>query len=282
MDNFDVLYHYTTLGTFEKIVKNGYMAMFDIVKSNDPLEGKFAIKSIKDAYKKIRTYENLSEDRLSNLQRAYHAFLDEVESYGRLQNIICSLSFCIPTHNLLLWRTYGDNGKGIAIGVGKSELEKFNNYANFEFRKVEYKSKDDYSAMAKEMLLCVSKMSKNDALTKIYAFYIDGYFIKELYNSDEEEYRLIFKGIDLTNYTLPSTGEKIDNVEMLVTSNDDMKVFYKLSIQKNAGEINESFLKINNVLIGPNCKSNVQEIRLLLRLHDVNDYSIMQDDISMR
>ncbi|WP_294412114.1 DUF2971 domain-containing protein [uncultured Ruminococcus sp.] len=282
MKNLEVLYHYTTLGTFEKIVKNGYLAMFDIIKSNDPLEGKFALDALKSAYDAICINDDLAIDKLTMLKDSYHAFLEAVESFGKLRNVVCSLSFCKPTHKLLLWRTYGDNGKGIAIGVGLTELEKFNELEHFEFRKVEYKSKNDYILIAKQMLLKAAEMSEINAFNEIAAFYYNGYFIKESYNSDEEEYRLIFKGIDLNNYILPSCGDKIENVEMLATSNNDMKIFYKLSICKTTKDNLEPFIIINNISIGPNCKCMPQEIRMLLRLHDIDDHAIMRDDISMR
>ena len=35
----DLLYHFTSLEGFERIIKNGYLAMTDIIKSNDPAEG---------------------------------------------------------------------------------------------------------------------------------------------------------------------------------------------------------------------------------------------------
>lgn len=282
MCDLEVLYHYTTLSTFEKIIKNGYFAMFDILKSNDPLEGIFSITAIKDAYANICLSDELDDEKLLNMRTIYHDFLDEVESFGKLHNVICSLSFCKPNHKLLLWRTYGDNGKGIAIGVGKIELEKFNNYDNFEFKKVEYKSRKDYTNIAKELLIEVASMSKEAGLSKLNSFYNESYFIKEAYNSDENEYRLIYKGVDLENYILPSTGEKIPNVEMLVSENNDMKIFYQLVIHKNTNDNQNPFLKINDIIIGSNCLSKEQEIRLFLRLHDIDDCSIFKDDVSMR
>ena len=36
--DWQVLYHYTSLKSFERIIKSGYISLNDIIKSNDPAE----------------------------------------------------------------------------------------------------------------------------------------------------------------------------------------------------------------------------------------------------
>lgn len=52
LTEWQVLYHYTSLKSFERIVKNGYISLNDIIKSNDPAEGFFAFAALKEAYSK--------------------------------------------------------------------------------------------------------------------------------------------------------------------------------------------------------------------------------------
>ena len=43
-----LLYHYTSLKSFCEIIRNRQFRLFDITKSNDPLEGIFLIDAIKE------------------------------------------------------------------------------------------------------------------------------------------------------------------------------------------------------------------------------------------
>lgn len=58
-DQYPILFHYTSLNSFEKILTNGSLKLFDITKSNDPQEGLFVLDCLEAAFKDLpKIYTN--------------------------------------------------------------------------------------------------------------------------------------------------------------------------------------------------------------------------------
>lgn len=129
------LYHYTSLKSFERIIKSGYISLSDIIKSNDPAEGFFAFDVLKEAYKSLYHDDAIDKETYDKLHRAYFDFSENETAFGRFQHTMLSISFCEPELPLALWRCYGDNGKGIAFSISKNRLIELGKKITLDFQK---------------------------------------------------------------------------------------------------------------------------------------------------
>lgn len=111
-----ILYHYCSLETFEKIIKNHTIRFSDITKSNDSDEIKFTINCYYNYLK--RKYNNCYNCDLVN------RFLENQIDFSR--NNEKTYCFCLSGAKDLLsqWRGYASNG-GIAIGFNYNKLNRF-------------------------------------------------------------------------------------------------------------------------------------------------------------
>ena len=107
----DILYHYTSLETFLKIIESGKIRLTDLAQSNDALEGKYILNRL------------VAEIQKSNIPASFHSVLvnvlEEHVSYTR------ALGFCMSEEadQLSQWRGYGDDGQGVCLGFNRYELE---------------------------------------------------------------------------------------------------------------------------------------------------------------
>lgn len=147
--NWQVLCHFTSLQNFEIIAGNGYTALSDVTKSNDPAEGG-ALEALKAALQSLDESKKICKQTYPKLHKAYFDFASCEMAFKRLQQIVLSISFCEPEFPLALWRAYGDNGIGVSFGVSKEQLEKIGTSDGFAFWKIEYLSVEDMQRKAEQ------------------------------------------------------------------------------------------------------------------------------------
>lgn len=294
---WQVLYHYTTVETFYKIVQSGEFRLFDITKSNDPLEGIFAINMLEKAYDELYRNKKLTKSKYKLAHRAFFLFNEDVFGFGRLKELIMSASFCIPEHELYLWRCYGDNGKGVAIGVDVDMLKQIADETDgMTFQKIEYLSDSAMLERAEQFWVeCLAVYTDDESediiycdyedkrllsiIEKIKSFYLAGYFIKNIANQDENEYRLIYTAGDLTEYCIPAIGPAVCEGIDFISTQDDLKAYYAIQARKTA-ERNQF---ISNVALGPLCNIKGIEANIFLKRHNLEDCSVYHGStISMR
>lgn len=267
-----VLYHYTSLKSFERIIKSGYISLNDIIKSNDPAEGFFAFDALKEAYKSLYHDDRIDKETYDKLHRAYFDFSGNETAFGRFQHTILSISFCKPELPLALWRCYGDNGKGIAFSISKNRLMELGKKDNFRFSKIEYLTQDEMVDMAKEFWLENHEKSEEELFKQLGDFYIRGYFVKRKENEYEREWRLVYTGINLEEYCLIPRSVP-DEVDVFMRE-DDMVAFYKIPIRPDR--------LIEHIYIGPQCKITYNEMKLFLSKYEVKHNGVLSDGIVMR
>ncbi len=282
-DNF-ILYHYTSLEGFYRIITSGAIALCDVIKSNDPAEGEYALEMMKKAYKKMRGDEEINDADYKKLHIAFFEFLEEEKISGRLQQAILSLSLCQPEVPLALWRTYGDNGRGVAIGIAKEKLREIGEKPGFEFRQVEYLDEEEmlkkYMKFWKEQLQDRNDITQdeNDKLKEaIRKQYMEGYFIKRQENAFEKEWRLVYRELNLQEYsTIKVLTDKLKISEELdaYMKQDDMVIFYKLAIKDEQ--------IINTIMLGPQCKITYNEIQWFLQKYGIKVCGLGKDISIMR
>ena len=146
-----LIYHYTTVDTFLKILESKAIWASDLSKMNDPQEFTIGIELVKNIY-----------------QEKFPEFLHWFESdrFVGLDNeqLLLGCSFSENPDDLSQWRAYGDDGKGVVIGINRSILSACNTLtipsfyeedertASFvHFHKVIY-SKQEFENSVKELL----------------------------------------------------------------------------------------------------------------------------------
>lgn len=270
--DWEVLFHYTSLMNFERIIRNGYIALCDIIKSNDPAEGYFAFDALKHAYRELYQEEVIDRNTYDKLHRVYIDFSEGEKAFGRLQHAILSLSFCEPDLSLALWRSYGDNGKGICFSVSKEQLMRIGKEKDFKFAQIEYLSEKSMNKKAKEFWLENCKKTEDEIVKQVAEFYLNGYFIKRFENHYEREWRLAYTGLFFENYCLfpKSVPKEID----AFMRDNDMVTYYKLPIKPNQ--------LIQQIYVGPQCKVTYNELTMFLSKHEVKHYGVLRDSVVMR
>lgn len=284
MENNKLVFHFTSMSAFTKIIKGGAFYLFDITKSNDPLEGKFVVNALKKAYGYLRQTEKITQSQYTLAHRAFFDFAETISAFDRLDNLILSASFCMPNHELSLWRSYGDGGKGVAIGISTEKLSQIASATKgMAFQKIKYLSQKEMEQCAEEFWIrelseykCYSEkeIENPERLLeeKLRKFYFDGYFIKHDANKDEEEYRLIYHhAIKLSNYCLPGCGPNVDaNIDFQETV-DNLKAYYKIDIKKT--EKREQLME--RIFLGPLCRANKNEISMFLSKYCVGECAVL-------
>lgn len=270
--DWQALYHYTSLKSFERIIKSGYISLNDIIKSNDHAEGFFAFDALKEAYKLLYRNDRIDKRTYEKLHKVCFDFSGSKTAFGRFQHAILSISFCEPELPLALWRCYGDNGKGICFSISKKRLTELGEKDNFRFARIEYLTQNEMLDRAKEFWLVNSQKSEDELHKELENFYINGYFIKRKENEYEREWRLAYTGINLNEYCLIPCSVS-DEVDMFMRD-DDMVDFYKIPIRHEQ--------LIEHVCIGPQCRITHNEMKMFLSKYKVECCGVTSDDIVMR
>lgn len=269
---WEVLYHYTSLESFDRIIHSGYLAMSDIIKSNDPAEGVFAVDALKEAYHALRDEDEINVDEYNRFREAFFEFSEDEFCFGRAQQAVFSISFCEPEWCLALWRTYGDNGRGVALGIAKDRLQLIGQRQYFKFAKIEYLDNNIMLDRAKQFWRNHKTDSPEELQDALQKYYVNGYFLKRSENSYEREWRLIYTGLNLRDYSLlpPDVPKEIDGY----VRRDDLVLYYKLPINEER--------VIDYIFTGPQCKITNNEMRLLLKKQGVQYCSVSHDETVMR
>jgi hypothetical protein len=107
-----LIYHYCSTNTAEQIIRGGKLWFSDITKMNDPKEYEHG-------------FELLKSSSLIN-----SSVLNQIQMGQQFQ--IFSASFSTESDCLTLWRLYGDNSKGVAIGFDRDELQQTSLFSRYE------------------------------------------------------------------------------------------------------------------------------------------------------
>jgi len=109
------LFHYTDLEGVEGILGSKSLWMSKFTASNDISEISLAITH----------FQNFVESRVAALDADEAAFLHEAAAQldGFRRTNICLASFCEQPDLLSQWRSYGNDGRGIALGFNTATLQ---------------------------------------------------------------------------------------------------------------------------------------------------------------
>lgn len=120
----DVIYHYCSLDTFSKIVQNRTIRLSNIFKMNDYSEVLHVLEPLQRMLEKEFDNEPFSfcYMNVSGKDAFIHLVADikkDIEADKYLTYIAC---FSETDDDLYQWKAYGDDGKGVAIGLDGKRL----------------------------------------------------------------------------------------------------------------------------------------------------------------
>lgn len=121
-----ILYHYTSVGTLLKILDNSVdnKICFRATHAkffNDPYEYKLAVLFLKQSMVKYEKENNIKNGQSSIFNK------NSLERLGVASGDPFMLSLSENSDDLTMWRTYGADGKGVAIGIDREMLDNYSN-----------------------------------------------------------------------------------------------------------------------------------------------------------
>ena len=265
-NKWDQIYHFTSLKNLERIARTGYIALTDVTKSNDPSEGIYVLETLKQSYQKLWRDGEITEKQYLRLHQLFFDFVENEKTGGRLQQMVLSLSFCEPDMPLALWRAYGDQGRGAAIGIAKEKLEQIGQRRGFRFQQVQYYDEKELIYRQQEFWRTHLGDTDESLQAALSEQYICGYFTKREENSYEKEWRLIYTGFSMKNYNMPRLEPEIPDELDAYAKGDDLVFYYKLPV--NQGRL------IEHIRLGPQCKVKAGEMLAFLKRHHIPNMGV--------
>jgi hypothetical protein len=137
----DILYHYTSISTLLKILDSDPEQKICVWAThakyfNDPYEYNLAISLLKRSLSRFEKENSKKGNKSEKLSKK------AISSFGIIAGSPFILSLSENADDLTMWRTYGTNGEGVAIGFDKKELQLYaesQNITNTRLLKCEYR-----------------------------------------------------------------------------------------------------------------------------------------------
>ena len=294
-----VLYHYCSVNTFVSVVKNSNLWLSDAEKTNDTTEMKCLFSKINEVIDQALTLYKSDYSRQVLLQAkdfAFRATENLLTKKAHIVKDIKSFLACFSEADDLLsqWRGYGNNGRGMAIGFNAELFRGFVNNSYFTLTKVIYDQEDTLkflhtaidepikyaieSSIDKETGQYNEEKLRMSIHLLIFSIWQEGFLYKNEAFREEREWRLFRKlqsynysdreGIDDHGFADYLEGFFISNEKNLGgftrsplkfrCTDDDMRVYFELGFEKCKKDI------IKEIVIGPKCKIEPLDIKLLL------------------
>ncbi len=287
IENSEIVYHYTTLESFISIIESQSFHFTNLNYLNDRKEYDHGVEIILDTLK-LHAQNEASDSKLKIL-----TYIDQnLESVHKSSRYIS----CFSKNGDLLsqWRSYGNQGKGIAVGFKTSDLEYFDggyvNCFNIEYRE-EYQRKIIYEII--QIILDYFENIKNSidwigynyelliskSIVKILEEFISNF--KDPSFDEEKEFRL--------EYKIDGNINENDNSKLFFRSNGSLIIpFYKIEyVDKNDTlSIQSKYKKlpIEKIIIGPSLdyELNKNSIEIFLSKLGYKNIEIIQSKIPYR
>ena len=247
MEQPEYLYHYTTMSALFGMLNNLDEKNDDSIRfwashisyMNDPAEYNFFISALSNA---VFRYE-----KLHGLSKRYFRLKQAYDTIGALAGDFYILSLSENQDNLSMWRAYGSNGQGVAIGFKTKDLKSIDIQKENEcdLKKIEYFDYEEligqFDKMEIEKIykeLGKAKMEIDKAILEKRIVY------KDISYADEREWRIIkqctecnFREksgliVPYTEINIPMGA--IDHIYIGPCANDQLS---RLSLSKMLGKI---------------------------------------------
>lgn len=311
-----VFYHYCSVDTFLSIINNNNIWLSDAEKTNDYTEMKWLFSKIHEtveqallSYRKFFSEEVILKSKKLTYQIAENLLNKKAPIVTNSKSFLSCFS---ESGDLLSqWRAYGNDGNGIAIGFNPSIFEKFTDESYYIMSKVIYSDKDilefmhsaideplkwaiESSISSKTKELDEMELAVNISLL-VYSLWQEGPIYKHNSFIEEQEWRLFRSlqsgnfdycdGVDDYGYAHFLEGFFNSNEKYLGeftrgslkfrSVNNDIRLYFELGFEKCKKEI------IKEIIIGPKCKIEAFDLKLLLAKNKYID-DIYSDSIIIK
>lgn len=308
-DTKDLLWHYCSNDTFIEILKHQTIRLSDITKSNDYMELMCVLNPLKKMVEDKNSCvvqlgsaigtliggaigswfikpENKDEYWNNLLSKESKKWTDNKalqEHLARFTERIdgCVWGFCLTRNedDLNMWRGYGNNTSGIAIGFKKSELIKLcdhcrtSNFGRIGLLSVHY-DKDKAKAIALDSfnklfaktqeLRDLNENEKNNAMSEIFAdLGVTLATCKDSGFKSENEVRIILSSVNIDNFEGLKVDYGIKNNK--IVSYIDIDIINDEAIQK--------------ICIGPKNGNSVEDIERVLKHYHCENIKVEKSSI---
>jgi hypothetical protein len=168
----NLLYHYTSISTLLKILdvkeKENLIVYATHAKYfNDPYEYQLAISLLKRSmfrYENEHSIENRKSEKFDK---------KDVSTFGYIAGYPFILSLSENSDDLTMWRTYGSDGKGIAIGFDKKMLQDYSeskDVKNTKLLRCEYRENAVLKGLTKYWTAVYDGINFNGGKTTLSSF----------------------------------------------------------------------------------------------------------------
>lgn len=255
MESKKIYYHYCSVETFFNIMQTSTLRLGNPLSMNDYSEVIWFLKLIKNYADKKWIYQNISKKW----------FLIESIIKDITQEIEFPYILCLSKKNDVLsqWRSYADDGKGVAIGINVDNLLKFSNLLSgneiiYEPQKqieiINNKNIDGFlDEIEREFLNNNIKNLHNKVRTLISHLLTEAVVCKNPKFQEEDEYRILCNPVDFN-----PEERKISRVKFR-TNNECILPYREIYFNKI------KYSLIENITIGPKSLLNDRNLWLFLK-----------------
>lgn len=304
-ENSGVVYHYTSLDTFLKLldgIKNGYFQFHgsDILSMNDPTEfihgfielWRILPKIEDDYYDKVRNNPNHFQIDVKTLDDKFRLskMWDDKNNGISCEKMISDyvnamhesillpfvVSFSCQKDFLPMWSTYGDGGHGIALGI---DIQAY----YIKKRSVFGKTLFDISNYNENELHSVLVSYDNISVSHPLALYVQSFLYTYLKNvqeaiDDEAKIARLEEGTIRNIFIFSSAliKNKVYSYEeesrLLCNCSDVKDVHFKINANQNVVpyiHVNIPVSKLKDIILGPCCDEESTRLMLTTRLNQL-------------
>lgn len=249
--NNKIYYHYCSVDTFYNILQTGTIRFGNPLNMNDSAEIIWLLEMVKDFVLKRGGYNSILEDwnLIENISKTL------------LQEMDCPYIFCLSKEKDVLsqWRSYANDGKGVAIGFNVDFIE---TYYSLYGAEVIYDREKQYDILSRKIsdnilrnLNVAVKDGNRDEIyrkSKILVSYIlqDAIMCKNPAFREEKEYRL---------YCGYRKNKEKDVSDIKFRLNDCSIIPFRELYFKN-----NEYRLIENIVVGPKSSINNRNLWLFL------------------
>lgn len=234
------LYHYTDLEAVKGILTSKSLWLSKFTSTNDISEIKLAIGHFRDFVEREARQVEDEEGRL------LHDAAESFEDFRRVN--ICLASFCEERDLLSQWRSYGNDGRGVALGFSSASLQALADRPKLNLYRCVYDPKD-HRRIAADLVAMLLKTyrrarpgtaARREALLAQFRslFLHVAPVIKDHKFGEEREWRLVSKPL------------AIDDPAMIpVMKGNQASVKYAVGLSAGRGAVPSEI--ISRAVIGP-------------------------------
>lgn len=304
-------YHYTSITSLYKIVKNKTLLLSGVQSLNDMEEASYSVESFENDFKTL--YAKKKDSSVSFLyEQVFLPKKDEFEKLAAPEIDPFVFSLSAKRDSLAHWDRYADSRRGVCIGIDVSKLQKLPvvSYGFVQIHPIIYKNEERLEYLCAELMQRRKSFEKSynaseetkDLLCKEmgYTFVSDlyrqmKYFVKNIVWEDENEIRLAYedtltkdmlsqiphlqetyKDIDFPDYNLCIKESGLNRLDFkLINSMIRACRFFDVSSIWNSGLIAE-------VMLGPKCEQNPRELERFLKNSGLPNPVVTESVIKIR